>query len=1227
MFASFLVLGVLFLFGMGWSVKAEPVIYSATQDVPAWTNQTSPVYHFAVNQAYTLQALYMDGNAECFPRMEARININNNWSFREHYGSWYWYQITLWPLPNWFVSNCHFSVATDQYDENTISLYHSVVNVGFKVDTSAPNTPTHNWPAHNYLNFTNSITLYSNTTTDNGAAPAWASGISGYQMRINGSTTYDLWASTSKYLDDLSDNSYTRQIRAQDNAGNRSDWSSSQTFIIDTTPPSTPSLSSPANGSMYSGNTVAVSWSSASDTNGIAQYAIEYTNTTYGGTTTSYSASTSATLNFAALTDGVYSRRVRAQDNATNRWNWSTTRTFIVDRTAPASIAFTAPLSNAWIRGSNDELLLQYTITRGLGFDLTYGPNSITIDYSNQWDFVLPTNVVSWAPNDGSYTRTLPKNQNTNAAKFRITATDLMGWSSTFYSSPFNIDSIKPTDVQFSTPHQSSVYKWWEYISSYIWWYDANITSTWTVYELLINDVHNRYLDFEQQEGGAGWFGQYKWTAPSDINSQHVKIKVTATDKAWRTNNGTSQAFTIDNTAPTLSFNDTSSAWTNTNKTWSTTVGDNFWLRVTGVAVYATTAFTNNCDGGITTVPVYTWDGTYTVYACVADKAGNVTTGEQTYNIDKTAPYVELTSTTIYTNQTLTYTGIAYDITGNNVMSDINTVAWSKVSGTGTITFGSPNARTTTISSDTEWLFVLRLTATDHAGNVTTGEMNFVWDVTDPILAFTYTNSGWTNTSMTGITTTSDNILLWDIWEPVYSDTAFTNNCDDGTTGYTTYTDDGIYTIYACVMDKAGNIKKVDQTYKIDKTKPYVVAGSITRVNTGVQIDSDIYDVLSGWVKSDIATILWEKIAGTWEITFTPSTGAQPTISADTDGTYTLKVTVTDHAGNIDNDTVLFTRDTTAPVVTWGTISQTNTRHPKYTFTSNEAGTITYSWSCGNGTIFTIVVGTNSYTYWPLHNGTTYTGCQIIVADDLGNEATYDIPTFTIAVPSFGGWWSPIKDYCPNGDFSDSFYDGTCGTPPTDDEEVEDFEDLVEETVEDVITDRLQDSPYSEELNDAYLRAYELGITTKGTVMEADLESPLIRAHMAKMIVEYAKKVLDKTPDTSLACEFTDIDELQWQDLYEFVIEACQLWLMGLHADGTPNTVFNPFGEVTRAQFGTVLSRLLYWWVFNTTDTDNRFASHLQALKDNAIMTKIENAELTKELRWWVLLMLMRSSK
>jgi hypothetical protein len=96
-------------------------------------------------------------------------------------------------------------------------------------------------------------------------------------------------------------------------------------------------------------------------------------------------------------------------------------------------------------------------------------------------------------------------------------------------------------------------------------------------------------------------------------------------------------------------------------------------------------------------------------------------------------------------------------------MSDIATFAWTMVSGPGNITFGSSDASTTTIAADADGTYILKLTATDRAGNVTSGTMTFVWDVTDPTLAFTYTNSGRTNTSMTGIATVSDNILLWTI--------------------------------------------------------------------------------------------------------------------------------------------------------------------------------------------------------------------------------------------------------------------------------------------------------------------------------------------------------------------------------------------------------------------------------------------------------------------------------
>lgn len=77
------------------------------------------------------------------------------------------------------------------------------------------------------------------------------------------------------------------------------------------------------------------------------------------------------------------------------------------------------------------------------------------------------------------------------------------------------------------------------------------------------------------------------------------------------------------------------------------------------------------------------------------------------------------------------------------------------------------------------------------------------------------------------------------------------------------------------------------------------------------------------------------------------------------------------------------------------------------------------------------------------------------------------------------------------------------------------------------------------------------------------------------MISEYAVKELKKVPNTGTNCSFSDITT-QSQELQSYSKTACQLGLMGLKSDGTPNTTFNPTAEVTRAEFGTTLSRLLY---------------------------------------------------
>ena len=158
---------------------------------------------------------------------------------------------------------------------------------------------------------------------------------------------------------------------------------------------------------------------------------------------------------------------------------------------------------------------------------------------------------------------------------------------------------------------------------------------------------------------------------------------------------------------------------------------------------------------------------------------------------------------------------------------------------------------------------------------------------------------------------------------------------------------------------------------------------------------------------------------------------------------------------------------------------------------------------------------------------------------------------------------------------------------------------------------------YSEEMQDAYDFAYKNGITTMDSIDQADMEGNLTRIAMAKMMSQYAINVLDKIPDNTKKCAFDDVSqELEWS-YHSWATLACQLWLMGKGWEGK----FNPYSIVTRAEFWTVLSRLLYQW----EDGDPLYyAPHLAKLKEEGII-KNDDPNL-KEQRWFLMLMLMRSN-
>jgi len=231
--------------------------------------------------------------------------------------------------------------------------------------------------------------------------------------------------------------------------------------------------------------------------------------------------------------------------------------------------------------------------------------------------------------------------------------------------------------------------------------------------------------------------------------------------------------------------------------------------------------------------------------------------------------------------------------------------------------------------------------------------------------------------------------------------------------------------------------------------------------------------------------------------------------------------------------------------------------------------------------------------------------------------------------PWSGPW--PQRDICEYRDCSNSYYDGICGICDKEDLDeqkqhgspelsflIQDKELFNKEVAK---TKASTSKNYSDELIQAYVFARDIGITTKDTIVEADLEWTLIRSHMAKMISNFAVKTLQAPINTWRNCNFSDTKN-QSQEMQEYAKLACQLWLMGLQSDGTtPMKDFDPNGVVTRAQFGTILSRMLRGTQYEWGDV--YYSKHLNALKQAEIMKKIEQPT-AKELRGRTMLMLMR---
>ena len=126
------------------------------------------------------------------------------------------------------------------------------------------------------------------------------------------------------------------------------------------------------------------------------------------------------------------------------------------------------------------------------------------------------------------------------------------------------------------------------------------------------------------------------------------------------------------------------------------------------------------------------------------------------------------------------------------------------------------------------------------------------------------------------------------------------------------------------------------------------------------------------------------------------------TLVSLSEGTYSdCTITVTDTSSNsVTLNISSFVIDTTAPTIAEVTVVTTpNTgTTPNYTFSSDEAGTITYGGSCSSSTT-SAISGNNTITLVSLSLG-TYSDCTITVTDTAGNvSSTLTFTSFTVVEP------------------------------------------------------------------------------------------------------------------------------------------------------------------------------------------------------------------------------------
>lgn len=199
--------------------------------------------------------------------------------------------------------------------------------------------------------------------------PADASGISGYEIRVDGSAFFSDFSNI--LISGLASGTHVWRVRAKDHAGNWGAFSASNTFISDVESPGIPNALYPAMQMTNRNSSQLFRWSESIDLgpSGLSGYKL-----VVSGVTTFVSVRSQVRF----LSEGLHSWQVSAVDREGNTSSPSVARTLFVDSLPPLVLAQSSPLNNSVSTQNNQTLVWRKGIDSGSGikgYNIQYAVN------------------------------------------------------------------------------------------------------------------------------------------------------------------------------------------------------------------------------------------------------------------------------------------------------------------------------------------------------------------------------------------------------------------------------------------------------------------------------------------------------------------------------------------------------------------------------------------------------------------------------------------------------------------------------------------------------------------------------------------------------------------------------------------------------------------------------------------------------------------------------------